>query len=75
MTLLTAIYVAGALAGLVAVDGSVATRIGLALVWPIGIAAFVLTITMLIVVAGIAFPVFGIGLVTAAALAGWLMLA
>lgn len=62
------IYVVGVVIGLIATDGGPATRIGLALAWPIGPLAFVLTVAGLIVAAGIAFPVFGV--ILAAALAG-----
>ena len=67
---MAAVYVVGVVIGVIATDGGLATRIGLALVWPLGPLAFAMTVAGLLVVAAIAFPVFG--LVLAAALAaGW----
>ena len=70
---LTTIYVLGVIAGLLRVDGSLLTKVGIALVWPLGLLAFVVTITMLVGVAAIAFPVFGITLV-ALLIAAWVLL-
>ena len=56
---LAVVYVAGVAVALCAADAPPAARIGLALAWPIGPVAFVLTIAGLIVVAAIAFPTFG----------------
>jgi len=67
------VYVVGVLVGLIATQGGVATRIGLALLWPLGPLAFVITVAGLLVVAAIAFPVFG--LILAAAIgAAWFAL-
>lgn len=62
------LYLVGVVIGLIAVDGGPGTRIGLALGWPLGPLAFIVTVGGLILVAAIAFPVFGALL--AAALAG-----
>ena len=62
MTLLAGLYAAGVVIGLLRVDGPPATKIGVALVWPLGLLAFVVTIAMLVCVAAIAFPMFGIAL-------------
>lgn len=59
-TLLLAVYGAGVVIGLVTIDGSIAARLGLSLVWPAGPVAFVLTIAMLVTVAAIRFPTFGV---------------
>jgi hypothetical protein len=62
------IYLAGVLVGLLASQGGVSTRLGLALLWPLGPLAFAITVAGLLVVAAIAFPVFGVilaGLVAA----------
>ena len=59
------VYVVGVLVGLIATQGGVATRIGLALLWPLGPLAFVITVAGLLVVAAIAFPVFGLILAAA----------
>ena len=67
------IYVVGVLVGLIATQGGVATRLGLALLWPLGPLAFVITVAGLLVVAAIAFPIFGVVLAAAVA-AAWFAL-
>jgi len=64
------VYGVGVLIGLVAIDGRPATRVGLALVWPIGPVAFVVTLAVLLAASLIAFPIFG-AIVMAAAVAWW----
>ena len=64
------IYMAGVLVGLLAAQGGLATRLALALLWPLGPLAFVITVAGLLVVAAIAFPVLGVVLAGVAA-AGW----
>jgi hypothetical protein len=71
--ILLAMYAAGVVIGLIAVDGRPATKIGVALVWPLGLLAFVVTISALIVVAAIAFPTFGVVLAVAIVVT-WLLL-
>ena len=66
------VYVVGVLVGLVATQGGIGTRLGLALLWPLGPLAFVITVAGLLVVAGIAFPIFGL-ILAAAIAAGWWM--
>jgi hypothetical protein len=67
------VYLAGVAIGLTVTKGGVGTRIVLALLWPLGPIAFVVTSAGLLVVGGVAFPVFG--LILAAAAAGvWLAL-
>jgi hypothetical protein len=65
------VYVVGVMVGLIATQGGAATRLVLALLWPLGPLAFVLTITGLLVVAAIAFPIFGVILAAAIAAAWW----
>ena len=67
------IYVVGVLVGVVATQGGIATRLGLALLWPLGPLAFVITVAGLLVVAAIAFPLFGVMLAAAIA-AAWFAL-
>ena len=67
------IYLAGVLVGLIASQGGVATRLALALLWPLGPLAFVITVAGLLVVAVIAFPVFGLILAAAFAGAWWFL--
>jgi len=69
-TVLTAVYLLGVVVGLLCVDGSAMTKVGLALVWPLGLLAFVVTIATLVGVAAVAFPVFGIVLAGALVM-GW----
>jgi hypothetical protein len=64
-------YVVGVVIGLVAIDSGPITRIGLALVWPLGPLAFLVTVAGLLVAAAIAFPWFGLVLAALAA-AAWI---
>ena len=69
--LMAEIYVVGVLVGLIATQGGAATRLSLALLWPLGPLAFVLTVAGLIVVAAIAFPLFGVILAAVIGIAWW----
>ena len=64
------IYVAGVAVGLLLTDGSLPTRVGLALAWPIGPLAFVVVVAGLLVAALYIFPVFG-AIVAALGVAAW----
>ena len=67
-----AVYVAGVAWGLIMIDARPPARIGLALLWPLGPLAFVVTITILLAASLIAFPAFGVAvLLTVAAVAWW----
>ena len=70
---IAAIYLTGVLIGLLATQGGVATRLALALLWPLGPLAFVITVAGLLVVAAIAFPVFGVVLAAAVASIWWFL--
>ncbi len=50
MTPLLAVYLAGVVVGLLRTNGPVTTRLGYALLWPIGPLAFVVTVAGLLVV-------------------------
>ena len=65
------VYVAGVMIGLLVIDGRLAARIGLALAWPLGPLAFFVTVTGLLVVGAIAFPIFGLILAAALGVAWW----
>ena len=65
-----AVYVAGVAWGLIMIGARPAARIGLALLWPLGPLAFVLTIAILLAAALIAYPVLGAAALIAAGL-GW----
>ena len=67
------LYIVGVLVGVLATQGGVATRLGLALLWPLGPLAFVITVAGLLVVAAIAFPSFGV-ILAAGIVAAWWML-
>jgi len=64
------IYVAGAVTALLFTDARPMARVGLALAWPIGPAAFVATIAFLVAAAVVLFPWFG-AVVALAGLGGW----
>jgi hypothetical protein len=70
---LAEIYLLGVIVGLIATQGGVATRLVMALLWPLGPLAFIITATGLLVVAGIAFPLFGVILAGVVAAAWWLL--
>ena len=65
------IYVVGVLVGLVGTQGGALARIGFALLWPLGPLAFLITVAGLLVVAAIAFPLFGVILAAAIGAAWW----
>ena len=71
MGFVLAIYAIGVAAGLLLTDASPLARVVIALMWPLGAVAFVVTIAILFVAAMLVFPVFGV-LVLAAAVGGWL---
>jgi hypothetical protein len=67
------VYVAGLLVGLAATDGRLGTRLTLALLWPLGPMAFVVTVAGLLAASTIAFPIVGAALGLMAVLAWWLL--
>lgn len=72
--LLAGVYALGVLLGLVLTDGSALTRVGLSLIWPLGPIAFVATVTFLLGVAGVAFPLFGVVLLALLGAVLWMTL-
>lgn len=70
---LAELYIVGVVVGLIATQGGVWTRLVLALLWPLGPLAFLITVGGLLVVALIAFPLFGVVLAAAAAVGWWLL--
>jgi hypothetical protein len=66
------LYVAGAVVALWRTDASWPIRIVLALLWPVGPLAFLLTVTLLLAASLIAFPVLG-AIVAASTLVWWLL--
>ena len=65
------VYVAGVVLGLLRVDASPVTRLVVSLLWPLGVAAGVVTISVLVLAAMVLFPVLGVAIAAAAALIGW----
>jgi hypothetical protein len=66
------VYFAGVVWGLVKVDARAVVRIALSLAWPVGPIAFVVTLTVLLLAAAIAFPLFAATFV-AGATAWWFL--
>ena len=66
------IYLVGVIVGLLLTDAPWPARVGLSLAWPLGPIAFLITSTILIVAAAIAFPL--VGAIAVAALLGWRLL-
>jgi hypothetical protein len=65
------VYIAGALVALWRTDALWPTRVVLAALWPIGPAAFALTVSLLLVVSLFVFPL--LGAVAVAAVVTWSM--
>lgn len=65
--ILVGIYLVGALIGLVMTDARGPARVAIALLWPLGPAAFVITVTGLLLASLIAYPVIGLTVVALAA--------
>jgi hypothetical protein len=65
------VYAAGVAVGLWRVDGSPAARLTIALLWPLGAIAAVVTITALILAAMLLFPWVGLASVLLVALIWW----
>ena len=61
------VYLIGLVIGLVVTDASLSTKVLVAATWPLGVVAFVVTIAGLLVVAMIAFPIFGVSIAACAA--------
>jgi len=66
------LYLVGVIVGLIATQGGPGTRLLLAVLWPLGPLALLITVGGLLVVAAIAFPVFGVILAGIVAAAWWL---
>jgi hypothetical protein len=66
------VYGVGVLVGLAATDARPAARVGLALLWPAGPVAFVVTLAVLAAAALIAFPIIG-AVALAGAIAWWML--
>ena len=67
------VYVAGVVIGLLRVDASPVTRLGVSLLWPVGVVAGVVTISALVLAAMVLFPAVGVAAVAAALIGWWLV--
>ena len=65
------VYLVGVIVGLMATQGGPGTRLLLGILWPLGPLAFLITVGGLLIVAAIAFPVFGV-ILAAGIAAVWL---
>ena len=72
MDLLLVIYGIGVAFGLVFTDARPVGRVALALMWPIGPLAFVVTMLPLVAASLVAFPLFAAAVSGAAAVACWM---
>jgi hypothetical protein len=73
-TLFLAVYLFGVVVALLTIDARGPARVGLALLWPVGPMAFVVTISILILALPIAYPILGtivVGLLIAAVAFAW----
>ncbi len=66
-------YLAGVVIGLWRTDGPPPVRAALALLWPVGPLAFVVTVAILLAASLIAFPLVGAVAAAGAAAAWWLL--
>lgn len=67
------VYAAGVLLALWRTDASWPIRIAMAILWPIGPLAFIVTVSILLAASVIAFPLFGAGVAVAGVLAWWVL--
>ena len=65
------VYVAGAVVGLLRVDAAPVTRIAVALLWPLGLAAAVVTGGVLVLSAMVLFPKLGAAILMVGVLTWW----
>ena len=67
------LYIGGVLVGLLLTDGRLNERLVLAVLWPLGPLAFIVTVSILLVAAAITFPIFGVVALAAVGAAWWLL--
>jgi hypothetical protein len=65
------VYVVGVVWGLVRIDAPAPARVALALLWPVGPIAFIVTLTVLFFASLIAFPLFGAIVLAATGVLWW----
>lgn len=66
------VYVLGVAVGLLRIDASPLTRLTVALLWPLGVAAAAVTVTGLMLAALVLFPAVGVATVVAVAVLWYL---
>ena len=71
MEFLWATYAVGVLVALWRTDASWPTRVAVAILWPLGPLAFLITVTILVVASLIAFPLIAGGIAVIGALTVW----
>ena len=69
-----AIYVIGVIVGLLLTDARPPARVAIAVLWPLGVVAFVVVIAILFVAAMLVFPAFGAAVLAVAVLSWFLLL-
>ena len=67
-----AIYAAGVLVGLATMRDRWPTRLAVALVWPLGPAAFLVVVTIMVIAAAVLWPLMVAGVAAVAAAIAWL---
>ena len=65
------VYVAGVLIALAMSDARPLERVALAVLWPLGPIAFVVTLIVLVLASAIAYPIVGVPLVVAIGVLWW----
>jgi hypothetical protein len=66
-----AVYVVGVVWGLLRIDARPLARVALAILWPLGPIAFIVTLAILVAASVVAFPLFGALVLTAVVAAWW----
>jgi len=67
------VYAAGVVVGLIRIDGSVAARLAVAFLWPVGLVAAIVTIGALVLAAMMLFPIVGVAAVVTTAVVWWIV--
>jgi hypothetical protein len=67
------VYAAGVAVGLWRIDGSPVARLTIALLWPLGVVAAIVTIAALVLAAMVLFPLVGVAGVLTLALMWWVV--
>ena len=68
------IYLAGVLIGIAVMRDRWPARVGLALVWPLGLIAFVVVVAILLVAAAILWPILILGATALIGVAAWFIM-